>query len=121
MAELSLLVEEFPDEAKSSMLCTLRLKLERELAASVERNAQARRRQQALQEHVDMVSPHTGGTASSADTPTHAGPAAATPVQDSRLQERLQPGNAQPDLQALQSTGGAAVDETAPCRQFRGV
>lgn len=114
MAELSLLTEEFPDEADSSMLWTLRVKLEKELAATIERQAQVRLRQQVL--------PAQGsGTASpledAATTVPPDAPAPAHSLGAAGPSDRAGP----LDREVPGPAGSAAVPQGAPCRPYRGV
>eukprot|EP00892_Ulva_mutabilis_P012900 jgi/Ulvmu1/9983/UM059_0032.1 len=98
MAELSLLMEEFPEEADSGMLRTLRVKLEKELAAMAERQAQ---RQRPGSDIVPLVAQYSGLD----QDPPYAKPG--------------EPGTAAAQAATQSSSSAGAVPQDAPCRQFR--
>lgn len=109
MAELSLLTEEFPEEADSGMLRTLRVKLEKELVAMAERQAQARQR------HRAAVSP----PATQADEAVHAGGAAHGAPGEPCL-ANTPAGYDVPERELQDVSCAGTVPDDAPCRLFRG-
>lgn len=122
MAELSLLTEEFPDEAGSSMLWTLRIKLEKELEAIAQRNAHTRLQQQEVHTQPNGAVPHHDNAAAA---PPHLDgadhipePADGPPTGQAQGQGQRGPGL--PGQGASELSGLATVPEGSPCRHFRG-
>lgn len=122
MAELSLLTEEFPDEAGSSMLWTLRIKLEKELEAITQRHAHSRLPQQEVPTRANGAVPHHNSVAAAPprfDGTGHiAEPPDGPPARQAQGQE--EPGAGLPDQETPELDSSAKVPHDAPCRHFRG-